>query len=236
MTGSRAYNAVGLSFYESPWSTYQVVTGQTSEVKSGDNPALDFGTKQENDARQRYQSLIPDYSKVLEAGIYLPADPTLRDDYMVSIDGACHASVSSAQKAQNANDPILGANGLVEIKVPYANNYKSVKPIYMAQMQYQMWITDMPINDNAVVFYGNQKEHETLTAPIVQIWRVKRDEQYIAWMRQRLEVFVRAYRSASDQNFNESNFPLQKLGPLTNNPLAPPRVRYTDQLKGFWED
>ena len=154
---------------------------------------------------------------------------------MVSIDGACHASNESALKAQEANDPILGAQGLVEIKVPWANNYTTVKPIHNAQMQYQMWVTDMPMNDNAVVFYGNQRENEMLAAPIVQIWRVKRDEQYIAWMRQRLEVFIRAYRSASDQNFNECNFPLQKLGPLKNNPLAPPQVGYTDQLKNIWE-
>ena len=45
MTGSRAPDALGLSYYKSPWTIYQLVTGQISEVKSGVNPAMDFGTR-----------------------------------------------------------------------------------------------------------------------------------------------------------------------------------------------
>jgi putative phage-type endonuclease len=80
-----------------------------------------------------------------------------------------------------SKDP-SGESRLLEIKCPVYQNTWNIIPVdYLAQIQFQMDVWDVPSCDFVVYFHVSSS---------IKIWRVYRSPPYIKWMRERLDHFI----------------------------------------------
>ena len=198
--GSEAGRAIGMSPYKTPAAFYDhlIVHGDPAIPET---PAMRKGHDREDDAARVYQALFGANVRAIEPGGYWEhADPRLRPFYGCSPDRLLYEEGTDG----DITDP-LACDGLLEIKCPDTTMKFDISRDHMAQVQFQLWITQAAFCDYTVVLFRNgprdpyePREVNPHGARVgarvdaVQVWRIPRSDEYInTFMVPRLRYFTR---------------------------------------------
>lgn len=199
--GSEIGYITGVSPYKKPVQLYNEIVakeeGTWEKDPDEDMSACEHGTDCEPLVAGMYKHyVLADTEFTMSAGgYYQHPDETLGELYGASPD---RRIVSPGGKTAY----------LLEIKAPYGRMYTTVKPEYMAQIQYQMWCSGLERCDFVAVKFNPTLPEKTPPSKIrVYYARVMRNEAYIKWMLPRLYYFSRCIilrqRPARDLYENE---------------------------------
>ncbi|WP_273760022.1 lambda exonuclease family protein [Bartonella sp. ML70XJBT.G] len=177
VTASNVYNVLSKTAKGMPTSKYEdykiklMTERLTEEIsQSYTTPAMQWGIEHEEDALREYEFIYD--TEVTRCGFI--QHPTI-------------------QMAGASPDGFIDEDGLVEVKCPQPPNHlrffidDTIKPEYIAQMQFQMactgrkWCDFMSYNPN---FVGKS------TGLRMKIKRVNRDEEQIEQINQEVEIFL----------------------------------------------
>ena len=172
--------------------------------------------------------------KMLPGGYYRHPNPKLGLFYGASPDGRL---LSNDIKEDGA--PVGEVCALLEIKAPYATMYTDIKDEHMAQMQYQMWVSGIPVCYYLAVWlrkdaadaqgtgYGPRSTPPGETR--VFLCKVHYSMDYLAWMIPRLFLFTKylARRIEPPRDLYQSEATGYEAPPQ-------PRVERIDVPTGSW--
>jgi len=149
----------------------EVLTGTSREF---DNDGMDWGTQNEQEARDFYE--FKNIAEVKQTGFIV-----LKENQMVGC----------------SPDGLIGEDGTLEIKCPYNTNnmveYMFDSPIpkdYYAQIQGGLWILDRKWCD--FVVYDPRIKNEELR---MHIRRIQRDEAFIETLKEAVEFSLNYYEA-----------------------------------------
>jgi exodeoxyribonuclease (lambda-induced) len=195
----------GINPYTAPFSLYDKITNRLDgkpQPETDTPEACIHGHRAEPFIADMYATFTG--KRIREGGFFEHTDPELSAAFGCSPD-------------RLVLDKKTGeAKGLVEIKAPFYRMHDDIKPYYMAQVQYQLYITGLSWCDFVVVKLNQNTPHATPPRDVrARVWRVYRNEKYINdWMLPRLRFFVAAL--INRQRPHPDLFKTENLG------LAPP--------------
>jgi putative phage-type endonuclease len=161
-----AGTAIGLSKYATPNDLWRVKT-QISERDTSTSEACAHGISLEPVVRQLYETIFK---------VEVEAAP-FRNHYDEEWKEKMGAEPDGITK-----DAVSGESRLLEIKCPvYQKTWNFVPVDYLAQIQFQMDVWDVPSCDFVAYFQ---------MPSTMKIWRVYRSPQYIKWMKEKLNHFI----------------------------------------------
>jgi hypothetical protein len=172
--------------------------------------------------------------KLRPGGYYRHSDADLGQFY-----GASPDRLVLSRGADIDGVPLGDVCALLEIKAPFVRMYTDVAPHYMAQMQFQMWVSGVPLCYYLAVKLRHDKREEQGTGrgprstppgeTRVFLGLVHYSPEYAAWMIPRLFFFTRCLveRTKPPTNLYESEAAGYEAPPA-------PRVELINVPDGAW--